>query len=78
MSTVPVPNAYNGLIEVKDQEGTLICSNSDYSKVNQKKTKILCSNLRKNKRKQLTLKFETHSDLYGNGTGEVIIIYKNE
>ena len=76
MTMVPEPNACNGYIEVKDQEGNLICSNSDYSKVDQERTKVLCPELRKNKGKLLTLKFETYSDLYGNGTGETTITYE--
>src|SRR3989344_8600889 len=47
MTMVPEPNACNGYVEVKDQDGNIICENSDYSKVDQERTKVLCSELRK-------------------------------
>ncbi len=70
------PDSCNGFIEVRDQNGTLICKNYDFSKLSQEETKVACQELKNEKNKLLEIKFETYSSLYGNFTGKTEITYE--
>ncbi len=75
MKAYPEPNACNGFVEVKDDSGKIICSNSDYSKTDQERIKVPCLGLKGKKGEKFHIKFETYSELYGNSSGQADAVY---
>ncbi len=67
----PDPEACSGTVEVRDSDGSLICSITVKGKSLKEIVKVPCPGLNTREKSDLVIKFATYSTLYGNHTDEV-------